>query len=498
MENNYTNRYILETGIGLQDVDHLKNSSYFLQESERYLKGEISLDELDDIVNSYYRSKPVVGDRSEEADKISIRIARIISENSFTFTVGQLLSIHRILFEGILDRPGQLRTYNFSKKEWVLDGASVIYGDYRELEATLQYDFDIEKRFDYSKLSMNEIIEHLAIFIANLWQIHVFEEGNTRTIAVFTIKYLRSLGFDVTNDTFAKNAWYFRNSLVRANYTNLQKGIHGNRTYLIKFLRNLLLNENNLLENKELHIVPLPSVLEETKENRLLRLLKGNPTRRTDELAMELGVSLRTIKSIIAALRKDGKLERVGGKKYGRWEVKQDNSVLIENDNLQIVKMNKSMYFDIYQNSLDEDNRKYVPDEVFNSLEEASEVVNHIISAYDSEDGPFVYSVIRKKDNINLGYVQLVKLEEGWEIGYHIAKLFTGNGYATEAVNLFIKYIQNNTNIKQIFGIALAANKASRRVLEKCGFELIYEGDGLYQGSKRKIIKTIKFLKYSY
>lgn len=323
MENNYTNRYILETGIGLQDVDHLKNSSYFLQESERYLKGEISLDELDDIVNSYYKSKPAVEDRSEEADKISIRIARIIAEDSFTFTVGQLLSIHRILFEGILDHPGQLRTYNFSKKEWVLDGASVIYGDYRELEATLQYDFDIEKRFNYSKLSMDEIVEHLAIFIANLWQIHAFEEGNTRTTAVFTIKYLRSLGFDVTNDTFAKNAWYFRNSLVRANYTNLQKGIHEDRTYLIKFLRNLLLNENNRLENKELHVVPLSSTLDETKEARLLRLLKGNPTLRTDELAMELGVSLRTIKSIIAALKKDGKLERIGGKKYGRWEVKQ-------------------------------------------------------------------------------------------------------------------------------------------------------------------------------
>ncbi|MCR5332753.1 MAG: hypothetical protein K6E11_01875 [Bacilli bacterium] len=101
MENNYTNRYILETGIGLQDVDHLKNSSYFLRESERYLKGEISLDELDDIVDSYYKSKPAVGDRSEEADKISIRIAKIIGEDYFTFTVGQLLSIHRILFEGI-------------------------------------------------------------------------------------------------------------------------------------------------------------------------------------------------------------------------------------------------------------------------------------------------------------------------------------------------------------------------------------------------------------
>lgn len=171
-----------------------------------------------------------------------------------------------------------------------------------------------------------------------------------------------------------------------------------------------------------------------------------------------------------------------------------NKQIIIENDRLQIVKVDKSMYFDIYQNSLDKDNRKYVPDEVFDCLEEASEVVNHIINAYGSEDGPFVYSVIRKKDNVNLGYVQLVKLEEGWEIGYHIAAIFTGNGYATEAVNLFIKYIQNNTNVKQIFGIALAANKASRRVLEKCGFELIYEGIGLYQGRKRKIVKTIKHL----
>ena len=175
-------------------------------------------------------------------------------------------------------------------------------------------------------------------------------------------------------------------------------------------------------------------------------------------------------------------------------EILCNKQIIIENDRLQIVKMDKSMYFDIYQNSLDKDNRKYVPDEVFDCLEEASEVVNHIISAYGSEDGPFVYSVIRKKDNINLGYVQLVKLEEGREIGYHIAAIFTGNGYATEAVNLFIKYIQNNINVKQIFGIALAANKASRRVLEKCGFELIYEGIGLYQGRKRKIVKTIKHL----
>ena len=296
MENRYSNKYILETGIGLQDVDHLKNSSYFIQESEKYLRGEISLDELDDIVSSYYASKPSVEGRSEEADKISIRIARLISEDSFTFTVGQLLAVHKTLFDGVLEHPGQLRTYNFSKKEWVLDGASVTYGDFRDLEMTLQYDFAAEKRFDYSRLSMDETIERLAVFIANLWQIHVFEEGNTRTTAVFAIKYLRSLGFDVTNDTFAKSAWYFRNALVRANYTNIQKGIYEDRSYLIRFLRNLLLGESNPLQNKELHIVPSSPGKGDTREVRLLSLLKNNPSTKTEELAKELGVSLRTIK----------------------------------------------------------------------------------------------------------------------------------------------------------------------------------------------------------
>ena len=250
---NYTkkNKYIIETGIGLQDVDRLKNSTYFINETSKYLKGEISLEDLDNIITSYYQNKPVMEDRSDEADKIAIRIAKIISEDSFTFTVGQLLSIHKQLFEGILENAGKLRTYNFSKKEWVLDGASVTYGDFRELETTLQYDFEQEKKYQYRNLSIDEIINHLAIFVSNLWQIHVFEEGNTRTTAVFFIKYLRNLGFDVTNDTFAKNAWYFRNALVRANYTNVTKSIYEDRSYLVKFLRNLLLGENNLLNNKE-------------------------------------------------------------------------------------------------------------------------------------------------------------------------------------------------------------------------------------------------------
>ena len=168
--------------------------------------------------------------------------------------------------------------------------------------------------------------------------------------------------------------------------------------------------------------------------------------------------------------------------------------IIIKNNNLLITKMNQSMCEDIFHNSQDENNKRFVPDEVFDSLEEASEVVNQIIKSYENKDGPFVYAVIRKEDSKNIGYVQLVKIEEGWEIGYHIADAFTGNGYATEAANLFLKHLKDNTQIKEIYGIALASNKASRRVLEKCGFELIFEGNGLYQGRKRKIIKAIKHL----
>ncbi|MCQ2793259.1 MAG: Fic family protein [Bacilli bacterium] len=322
MKNSFNKKYIIETGIGLQDVDRLKNSTYFLNETNRYIKGEISLEELDTIISSYYESKPCYGDRVEEADKISIRIAKIISEDSFTFTVGQLLAIHRTLFDGILENPGELRKYNFSKEEWVLDGDTVTYGDYRELEMTLQYDFEREKKFNYKNLSINEIIEHLAIFIANLWQIHVFEEGNTRTTAVFFIKYLRSLGFDVTNDTFAKNSWYFRNSLVRANYNNIIKGVFEDRTYLIKFLKNLLLGEHNDLQNRNLHISSIQTKSNNTsRESRVLEIIRNDPHITSEQLSKQINVSVRTIKSLLKVLKSSGKIKRINGKRYGYWKV---------------------------------------------------------------------------------------------------------------------------------------------------------------------------------
>lgn len=322
MENKYSKKYLIETGIGLQDVDGLKNSRYFLSQADKYINGEISLEDLDKLINSYYENKPGEDERTEEADIVSNRIAQIISDDSFTFTVGQLVSIHKRLFEGVFGHAGKLRDYNFIKREWVLDGRSVIYGDYHELQTTLEYDFELERKFRYSSLSMDEIIDHLATFVSNLWQIHAFQEGNTRTTAVFFIKYLRSLGFDVTNDVFAKNAWYFRNALVRANFKYVSKGISGDKSFIILFLRNLLLNEHNVLKNRDLRInIDKNNNEPLSRESRILELMKTNPKISVDELANRIGVSPRTIKSLIAVLVQESKIKRVNGKRYGYWEI---------------------------------------------------------------------------------------------------------------------------------------------------------------------------------
>ena len=249
--------YVWSTAIGLQAVDGLKPSKYLINTAIQNIEGKITMKEAQSLIDSYYEERPVHlsdDDRTEEADKVSSRIAEILSETAFSFSPNEYISIHRKLFRGIYKHAGKIRDYNITKKEWVLDGATVMYGSASELRATLEYDFSQEKDFSYKGLSMDEIIHHLAVFISRLWQIHIFGEGNTRTTAVFFIKYLRTLGFYATNAIFAENAWYFRNALVRANYTNLQKGIHETTEYLEAFLRNLLLNEKNELHNRNLHI----------------------------------------------------------------------------------------------------------------------------------------------------------------------------------------------------------------------------------------------------
>ena len=249
--------YAWSTAIGLQAVDGLKPSKYLIDTAIQNIEGKITMKEAQNLIDSYYEERPVHlsdDERTEEADKVSLRIAEILSEIAFSFSPNEYIAIHRKLFQGIYNHAGKIRDYNITKKEWVLDGATVMYGSASELRATLEYDFSQEKDFSYKGLSMDEIIHHLAVFISRLWQIHIFGEGNTRTTAVFFIKYLRTLGFAATNDIFAENAWYFRNALVRANYTNLQKGIHETTEYLELFLRNLLLNEQNELQNRNLHI----------------------------------------------------------------------------------------------------------------------------------------------------------------------------------------------------------------------------------------------------
>ena len=236
--------YAWHTAIGLQAVDGLRPSKYLIDTAIKNIEGDISIDEAGELLNSYYKENPKSDetDRTEEADKVSLRIAKILSEKAFSFTPNEYISIHRKLFTGIYSHAGRIRDYNITKKEWVLNGATVLYGSASELRATLEYDFSEEKKFSYKNLNMDQIIHHLAVFVSRLWQIHIFAEGNTRTTAVFFIKYLRMLGFDATNDIFAEHAWYFRNALVRANYTDLKNGVHETTEYLELFLKNLLLD----------------------------------------------------------------------------------------------------------------------------------------------------------------------------------------------------------------------------------------------------------------
>ena len=321
----YYKSYAWKTAIGLQQVDGLEPSEYLIKTAEQNINGDISFDDAHALISSYYKTSKTKADRTEEADKVSVRIAQIISENSFVFSPVELMTIHKRLFEGIYSHAGRLRDYNITKDEWVLDGDTVTYGNAFNLRETLEYDFGVEKNFNYNGLSTEQIISHIARFISNLWQIHIFGEGNTRTTAVFLIKYLGKLGFNVTNDIFAENSWYFRNALVRANYNNRAKGVFETTKYLELFLRNLLLGEDNILSNREMHVnyKEVKSSTEETvtREQIIVEILQKQPKITLQEIADEIGKSLRTVKTSIKALQESGKIERVGGKKEGSWKV---------------------------------------------------------------------------------------------------------------------------------------------------------------------------------
>ena len=248
-----------KTAIGLQAVDGLQPSAYLIDVAKRNIEGEITLDETRKLIDSYYQSKTVrtpKDEDEEEADKVSANIAKILASKTFAFNTNGYVSLHRRIFEGVFKHAGEIRQYDISKKEWVLEGDSVNYLNWEDLRRALDWDIEQEKNFSYKGLTDDEKIEHIAKFVSGIWQIHAFREGNTRTTAIFTIQYLRSLGYEVNNEMFAKHSWYFRNALVRANYRNIQKGIDYSPIYLVRFFRNLLLKDGWVLKNRYLHIRP--------------------------------------------------------------------------------------------------------------------------------------------------------------------------------------------------------------------------------------------------
>ena len=336
-----------QTAIGLQQVDGLATSKYLLETAKEHIEGRINIDEAQARIDSYYQTKEARQNQdsanTREADIVASRIAKLLGEATFNFSTFTYFNIHKKLFAGLYPHAGKIRPYNITKKEWVLNGDTVQYCDFDVILDTLNYDFDKERKFSFIGLSTEQKISHISKFISNVWQIHPFCEGNTRTTAVFLIKYLKFFGFPVNNAPFAKNAWYFRNALVRANWSNMMLDIQSSTLPLEHFLRNVILGTNFELKNRRLHILYKDGSLQkedtasianemfieayqhsttrnhETKK--LIDAIHNNPKITQAELAVLQGYSLSKIKRQIAELQSKGLLERIGGRKLGSWKI---------------------------------------------------------------------------------------------------------------------------------------------------------------------------------
>lgn len=333
-----------QTAIGLQAVDGLKTSDYLLDTAREHIEGNIDLPAAKRRIQSYYEQRndrQAVEDGTMEADIVSVRIAELLGEKTFQFSPATLQTIYRRLFSGVFDHAGSFRTYNITKREWVLNGDTVTYASFDSIRAAMDYDFAQEKKFSYQNTTVSEAVRHIAGFTSGLWQIHPFCEGNTRATAVFVILYLKTFGFRVNNDVFAANSWYFRNALVRANYNDLQNGVHATTKYLDLFFENLLLDAHHELKNRHLHIeaekaetvqsatgnslkcnfCTLDCTLEELA---VLCAIAENPQITQKALAAVIGKSERTVKTRTVELQEKGYLRRSGGKRNGRWELPID------------------------------------------------------------------------------------------------------------------------------------------------------------------------------
>ena len=333
---------IWRTAIGLQAVDGLQTSEYLRETALKHIEGDIDIDEARQLINTYYQSKTqhnATDNDMQEADKVSANITKILSSQTLDFSAKGYIALHRRIFEGVFKHAGKVRDYNITKKEWVLDGDTVHYLNWEDLHRALDYDIEQERQFIYKGLTTDQLIKHIAHFVSNIWQIHAFGEGNTRTTAVFAILYLRDLGYKVENDMFAQHSWYFRNALVRANYRNAVEGIDYAPEYLERFFRNLLLGEQWDLHNRYLHIHPTDewrvqpnlgvnvavNVAEQLTERQFViySTIKGNVAVNTKFLSEQLHLNRKTIQRDLLVLRDKNFIQWIGSAKTGHWEVIQ-------------------------------------------------------------------------------------------------------------------------------------------------------------------------------
>ena len=330
-----------KTAIGLQDVDGLKTSDYLIETAKEHIEGKISITEADKRIHSYYeerKDRNEIEEDTKEADIVSVRVAKLLGEKTFQFSPVEWQNIHRRLFEGLFSHAGKIRDYNITKKEWILKGDTVMYASFDSIRATLDYDFSQEKNFSYEGLTIDESVRHIAKFTSGIWQIHPFGEGNTRSTAVFIIKYLKSFGFAVSNETFAENSWYFRNALVRANYNDLQNGVYATTEFLELFFENLLMNAGHELKNRYMHIdFENESATQSANKNvskcqndtlelsleelAIINILNNNPAVTQKQISELTGKSERTIKRRTVEMQEKGLITRENGRQKGKWKV---------------------------------------------------------------------------------------------------------------------------------------------------------------------------------
>ena len=248
------------TAFGIQSVVDLKPSADLLRIIINHIEGKYDIERTRSEVRAFYHEQHKQSHggghhhRFEEADKVAVRIVDYFERGEFELTPESFSFAHRSMFHNLYHNSGQLREAAASKKEWVLGNTAVLYPKHEEIKPYLNYLFSNERSIDLSKLTPQHRLRHLCEFIAKLFMINAFQYANSRATFVYSMKYFLSLGYHFQNDTFFREAWFFRNAIIRACYTNMHQGVYPTTMHMEMFLGNLFLNEENELRNHRMVI----------------------------------------------------------------------------------------------------------------------------------------------------------------------------------------------------------------------------------------------------